>query len=114
MIMTNERRSEPMNIPEMVQHMAKQAKGAARRLGALSRGVKDQIILRAAELLKERQAQIQAANLQDVEAAKAQGHAAAFIDRLRLSDKVFASMIKGLKEVAAPPCPEGGVTGLVW
>jgi glutamate-5-semialdehyde dehydrogenase len=101
-----------MNIPELVHHMAKEAKGAARRLGALSRGVKDRIILRAAELLKERQAQIQAANLQDVEAAQAQGHAAAFIDRLRLSDKVFASMIKGLKEVAALPDPVGAVTGM--
>jgi glutamate-5-semialdehyde dehydrogenase len=101
-----------MNIPELVQDMAKEAKGAARRLGALSRGVKDRIILRAAELLKERQAQIQAANLQDVEAAQAQGHAAAFIDRLRLSDKVFASMIKGLKEVAALPDPVGAVTGM--
>ena len=101
-----------MNIPELVQHMAQEAKGAARRLGALSRGVKDQIILRAAELLKERQAQIQAANQQDVEAAQAQGQGAAFIDRLRLSDKVFASMIKGLKEVAALPDPVGAVTGM--
>jgi glutamate-5-semialdehyde dehydrogenase len=101
-----------MNIPELVHNMAKEAKGAARRLGALSRGVKDQIILRAAELLKERQAQIQAANLQDVEAAQAQGHGAAFIDRLKLSDKVFASMIKGLKEVAALPDPVGAVTGM--
>ena len=67
-----------MNIPELVHHMAQEAKGAARRLGTLSREVKDRVILRVAELLKERQAQIQAANRQDVEAAQAQGHAAAF------------------------------------
>jgi len=101
-----------MNIPEMVQHMAREAKGAARHLGTLSREVKDRIILRVAELLKERQAQIQAANRLDVEAAQAQGHAAAFIDRLTLSDKVIASMIKGLKEVAALPDPVGAVTGM--
>jgi glutamate-5-semialdehyde dehydrogenase len=101
-----------MNIPELVHHMAQEAKGAARRLGALSRGVKDQIILRAAELLKERQASIQAANRQDVEAAQAQGQGAAFLDRLTLSDKVFASMTKGLKEVAALPDPVGAVTGM--
>jgi glutamate-5-semialdehyde dehydrogenase len=101
-----------MNIPELVQHMAQEAKGAARRLGTLSREVKDRVILRVAELLKERQAQIQSANRQDVEAAQAQGHAAAFIDRLTLSDKVFASMIKGLKEVAALPDPVGAVTGM--
>ncbi len=101
-----------MNIPELVHHMAQEAKGAARRLGTLSRGVKDRVILRVAELLKERQAQIQSANRQDVEAAQAQGHAAAFLDRLTLSDKVFASMIKGLKEVAALPDPVGAVTGM--
>ena len=101
-----------MNIPELVHHMAREAKGAARRLGTLSREVKDRVILRVAELLEERQAQIQAANRQDVEAAQAQGHAAAFIDRLTLSDKVFASMIKGLKEVAALPDPVGAVTGM--
>jgi len=101
-----------MDIPELVHHMAREAKGAARRLGALSRGVKDRIILRAAELLQERQAQIQAANRQDVGAAQAQGCAAAFIDRLTLSDKVFTSMIKGLQEVAALPDPVGAVTGM--
>ncbi|MBU4231699.1 MAG: glutamate-5-semialdehyde dehydrogenase [Proteobacteria bacterium] len=101
-----------MNIPELVQNMAREAKGAARHLGTLSREVKDRIILRVAELIKERQAQIQAANRLDVEAAQAQGHAAAFIDRLTLSDKVIASMIKGLKEVAVLPDPVGAVTGM--
>ena len=101
-----------MNIPELVQNMSREAKGAARHLGTLSREVKDRIILRAAELLKERQAQIQAANRLDVEAAQAQGHAAAFIDRLTLSDKVCASMIKGLQEVAALPDPVGAVIGM--
>ncbi len=101
-----------MNIPELVHHMAREAKGAARRLGTLSREVKDRVILRAAELLEARRTQIQAANRQDVAAAQAQGHPAAFIERLTLSDKVFASMIKGLKEVAALPDPVGAITGM--
>jgi len=101
-----------MDIPAMVQQMAQEARGAARQLRALSRGVKDRVILRVAELLGERQAQIQAANRQDVEAAQAQGHAAAFLDRLTLTDKVFTAMIKGLKEVAALPDPVGAVTGM--
>ena len=101
-----------MDIPAMVQQMAKEARGAARQLGALSRGVKDRVILRVAELLGERQAQIQAANRQDVEAAQAQGHGAAFLDRLTLTDKVFTAMIKGLKEVVALPDPVGAVTGM--
>jgi len=101
-----------MNIPELVQQMAREAKGAARHLGTVSREVKDRIILRVAGLLQERQARIQSANRLDVEAAQAQGLAAAFIDRLTLSDKVIASMITGLKEVAALPDPVGAVTGM--
>jgi glutamate-5-semialdehyde dehydrogenase len=101
-----------MNIPEMVQQMAQEAKNAARRLGTLSRGDKDRIILKAAELLAKRQSRIQADNERDVQAAKAQGYAPAFIDRLTLSDKVFASMTKGLQEVAALPDPVGAVTGM--
>jgi glutamate-5-semialdehyde dehydrogenase len=99
-----------MDIQRDVRHIAREAKGAAQRLGTLSREVKDRVILRAAELLEARRVQIQAANRQDVEAA--QGHGAAFIDRLTLSDKVFVSMIKGLTEVAALPDPVGAVTGM--
>ena len=68
-----------MEIPELVHQMAQEAKGAARRLGTLSREVKDRCILRVAELLKERQAQIQAANRRDVEAAQAQGYPRPFL-----------------------------------
>lgn len=101
-----------MDIPKMVQDLAQDAREAARHLGTLSRGVKDQIILRAAALLNERQSHIQAANARDVEAARAQAYAPAFIDRLTLSAKVFASMTKGLQEVAALPDPVGAVTGM--
>jgi glutamate-5-semialdehyde dehydrogenase len=101
-----------MDIPAMVHHMAQEAKGAARRVGTLSREVKDRVILRVADLLKERQTEIQAANARDVDAARAQNFAPAFIDRLTLSDKVFVSMIKGLQEVAALPDPVGAVTGM--
>ena len=101
-----------MNISEVISQMSTDAKAAARRLGSLGRGVKDQVILRIAELLKEQQAHIQAENAKDVEAAKAAGQTAAFIDRLTLSDKVMNSMVNGLREVAALPDPVGAVTSM--
>ena len=101
-----------MNITEMVQQMAKEARGAARILGSLSRGVKDKVILRVAELLRERQESIRAENLRDVTAAQSQGYPGAFLDRLTLTPKVMDSMVKGLKEVAALPDPVGAVTGM--
>ncbi|MBI4795752.1 MAG: glutamate-5-semialdehyde dehydrogenase [Deltaproteobacteria bacterium] len=103
---------QSMDIPQVIQQMAQEAKIAARKLGALSRGVKDKVILRVAELLNEQKTRIQEENRRDVAAAQEQGMPAAFIDRLTLSDKVMASMIKGLQEVAALPDPVGAVTGM--
>ena len=74
--------------------------------------MKDQLVLDIAALLQERQAFIQQENRKDVDGAKQQGHTAAFIDRLTLSDKVMASMVKGIKEVAALPDPVGAVTSM--
>lgn len=93
----------------MIQEFSVNAKQAARPLGNLSRGVKDQVLLRMASLLTERKLHIQAENARDVDKAKADGHPAAFIDRLTLSDKVMASMVKALEEVAALPDPVGEV-----
>ncbi|MFI5355564.1 MAG: aldehyde dehydrogenase family protein, partial [Desulfobaccales bacterium] len=101
-----------MDIPAMVRNLALEAKAAARQVGNLSRPVKDRVILRIAELLAERCPAIQAENRRDLVAAQAQNYPAAFIDRLTLSDQVIASMIKGLKEVAALPDPVGAVTGM--
>lgn len=99
-----------MDLAKVIKDMATEAKQAARTLGSLSRGVKDQVLLRMAELLKDRQAEIQGENAKDVEKAKAEGHTAAFIDRLTLSDKVMDAMVKGLREVAALPDPVGEIT----
>jgi glutamate-5-semialdehyde dehydrogenase len=99
-----------MEIGKAIREISFAAKQAARPLGSLSRAVKDNVLLRMAELLKERQGEIQAENAKDVEAAKKDGQGAAFIDRLTLSDKVMGSMVKGLKEVAALPDPVGEVT----
>ena len=101
-----------MDIPAMVRNLALEARAAARQVGNLSRPVKDRVILRIAELLTERRPAIQAENRSDLEAARAQKYPTAFIDRLTLSDKVIASMVKGLQEVAALPDPVGVVTGM--
>ncbi len=101
-----------MDIQNLVRNLALAARPAARQLGNLPRGVKDRVILRVAELLEERRSYIQAENRQDLEAARAQDYPAAFIDRLTLSDKVIASMIQGLRAVAALPDPVGAVTGM--
>jgi glutamate-5-semialdehyde dehydrogenase len=98
-----------MDIPKVIKEFSVNAKQAARPLGILSRSVKDNVLLLMAQLLKERQAEIQAENAKDVEKAQDEGHPAAFIDRLTLSDKVMDSMVTALEEVAALPDPVGEV-----
>jgi glutamate-5-semialdehyde dehydrogenase len=101
-----------MDIPKEVWEMAVMARQAARKLGALGRGAKDRAVVRMAELLEEQKAAIQAENARDVDKAQKEGYPAAFVDRLTLSDKVMASMVKGLHEVAALPDPVGAVTSM--
>jgi glutamate-5-semialdehyde dehydrogenase len=101
-----------MEAAQLIRKMAQEAKAAARKVGSLRRGVKDKVILKVAELLKERIELIQAENLRDVTAAQSQGYPAAFLDRLTLSPKVMDSMVKGLREVAALPDPVGAVTSM--
>jgi glutamate-5-semialdehyde dehydrogenase len=98
-----------MELPVLVNGICEKARLSARPLGNLSRGVKDNVLLLMAQLLKERQGEIQAENARDVKKAKGEGHPAAFIDRLTLSDKVMDSMVQALEEVAALPDPVGEV-----
>jgi glutamate-5-semialdehyde dehydrogenase len=69
--------------------------------------VKDQALLLAAAALREHQAQIIAANAEDIAAAP--GLTPAFRDRLLLNAARIEAMAKGLEEVAALPDPVGRV-----
>ncbi|MCU0608454.1 MAG: glutamate-5-semialdehyde dehydrogenase [Chitinispirillaceae bacterium] len=60
-----------------------------------------------AELLSENSPALKRANSLDCAAARKKGLSPAMIDRLTLSDKAIASMIRGLREVAALSSPVG-------
>jgi len=68
---------------------------------------KDQALLLAAAALREHEAQIIAANAEDIAAAP--GLSPAFRDRLLLNPARVEAMAKGLEEVAALPDPVGRV-----
>ena len=69
--------------------------------------MKDQALLLAAAALREHEAQIIAANAEDIAAAP--GLTPAFRDRLLLNPARVEAMAKGLEEVAALPDPVGRV-----
>ncbi|MEN6485166.1 MAG: glutamate-5-semialdehyde dehydrogenase [Syntrophobacteraceae bacterium] len=94
---------------EMVK-MAARAREAAHLMAKADSNRKREALERMAAALEEERGAIAAANDIDVREAGCKGLTAAKIDRLRLSDKVVAEMIGGLREVAQLPDPVGEIT----
>lgn len=85
------------------------AKEAARRLAVLSTDEKNALLLAMADELGTRKKEILEANRRDVDAGKAAGLTGALLDRLELTDKRFAEMTEGVRQVARLPDPVGEV-----
>ncbi len=90
------------------QEILQQAKAAASELARLTPAQKNAALLKMADELERRSAEILQANAQDVEAAKST-LGDVMIDRLRLDEKRIAGMAQGIREVAALPDPIGKI-----
>lgn len=101
------------DIAQSIEAMAVAARKASRRMAALSTRVKNQILMRVAEKLSDQRQFLQLENDKDIKAGREKGLSAAMLDRLTLTDKVIASMVAGLEEVAALPDPVGEVAEMV-
>ena len=88
------------------QEILTRAKKAAVELATLSPEIKNAALLKMADELQRRSAEILAANERDFEAAKAT-LGDVMVDRLRLDEKRIAGMAQGIREVAALPDPIG-------
>ncbi len=92
-----------------VRELAMRAKQASRRLAVLSTEEKNALLLAMAEELTARKKEILEANRKDVEAGKTAGLTGALLDRLELTEKRFAEMVEGVRQVARLPDPVGEV-----
>jgi glutamate-5-semialdehyde dehydrogenase len=88
---------------------ARRARTAAAALAPLPRKVKDAALLAMADALVQAEAQILAANAEDLEAGRAAGTSEALLDRLALTPDRLAAMADGLRHVATLPDPVGEV-----
>lgn len=86
------------------------ARAAARTLARANTVQKNQALIAAADAIIATRATILAANANDVARAKKNGHDAAFIDRLSLSEKNVHAMADGLRQVATLADPIGELT----
>ena len=83
------------------------AKHAARSLSVAGTAAKNAALEAIAQARLAHQADILAANAQDLEAARAAGMRPALLDRLALDEKRIAGIVEGVRQVAALPDPIG-------
>lgn len=101
--------NENADIAAIMLDMGAAARAAGRALAQATSVDKDAAITGGAARIRDRQADILAANAIDVAAAKEKNISGAMLDRLILDDKRLEAMARGLEEVAALPDPIGTV-----
>ncbi len=100
----------PSDTFSLMQAIGRQARDAARDMAKASTARKNSALLVLADRVHQEQAAVLSANAHDLQAAKEAGHDAAFIDRLRLGESAIASMVEGLRQVAALSDPIGEIS----
>ena len=88
------------------------ARAAARQIARADTGVKNAALNAISAAIRRDVAKLMAANAHDVEAARAGGQDAAFVDRLTLTPATIEAMAAGLLQIAALPDPVGEISDL--
>jgi glutamate-5-semialdehyde dehydrogenase len=102
----------PTDIAAYMAHVGAAARAASAALAASSTAVRNTALLNLARLLRESREPLQAANRQDLDAARAAGLAAPLADRLKLSDATLDTVAEGCEQIAAMPDPVGEIVEL--
>jgi glutamate-5-semialdehyde dehydrogenase len=98
-----------MDLAAYCADLGRRARAASRLLATASGAAKNAWLLRAANAVEQRRAEILTANERDLAGAQEAGLTAAQIDRLRLTPERLRGVAAGLREVAALPDPVGQV-----
>lgn len=96
-----------MTLTDQIHDFGRRARAAARLLRKSSTEQKNRGLRAMADRLVSMQEEILAANAKDLEAAKANGLAAAMVDRLTLNAKRLTAIADGVRQVAELPDPVG-------
>jgi glutamate-5-semialdehyde dehydrogenase len=101
-----------MDITTYMQTLGRQARAASRAMARADGATRNRALLLIADAILRDRAQLAAANQQDLEAARADGLGPALVDRLTLSDAAIATMVDGLRQIAALPDPIGEISNM--
>ena len=96
-----------MDATAYILDMARRARAAAVKLAGLDTAARNAALLSVADALEARRGEIAAANAVDVANAEKAGIKDSMLDRLKLTDARFASMVEGVRHVATLPDPLG-------
>jgi len=91
----------------MLTDMGRSARAASRTLALASTATKNRTLLSLADRLEAARAEIDAANAQDIAAARSSGLTEALIDRLTLTPKRLDGLAADLRHLAELPDPVG-------
>jgi glutamate-5-semialdehyde dehydrogenase len=97
------------DIAAVMGEIGRRAKAAARQVALATTADKNRALAAMAEAIRAARTDILAANREDVAEARAQGTAAAFVDRLMLDDKRVIAMADAVETVARLADPVGTV-----
>ncbi len=103
-----------MDIDEYMSGIGRKARQASRAMARATSEAKNGALEAIARSIEREAAALKAANARDVANARDKGLDPAFVDRLTLSDKALATMVEGLRQVAALPDPIGEIDGLKY
>ncbi|ARU30653.1 glutamate-5-semialdehyde dehydrogenase [Sulfuriferula sp. AH1] len=103
-----------MDIKTYMHQIGQAARTASRALARADTLAKDRALLAIADAIERDTEILQAANGQDMAAARANGLDAALLDRLALNAKSITGMAEGLRQIAALPDPVGEITDLKY
>lgn len=96
-----------MSLENIIIEHARKAKEASFKALYLSTAEKKEILSQMANALSDTKENIQKENLKDLERAKVNSLSEAMIDRLRLDDSRFNSMVEGVRAIAELDDPIG-------
>ena len=96
-----------MTVEETIREMGVRARAASRAMRAFDTAAKNAALEAIAVALEKRKPEIDAANAEDLAAAKEAGISPAMLDRLALTPPRFKSMVDGVRYVAELPDPVG-------
>lgn len=106
--------NETSTIAAYMAALGQRARTASRALARAESGVKNAALLATATALQNSAQRLAQANRIDLEAGERNGLAPAMLDRLALTEQRIASMVQGLRQVAALDDPVGAIFDLKY